>query len=376
MGTADSWGDAELVAAALGGDKDAFGLLVDRHRPMVLSLATRLLGDSSQAADAIQEAALAALVGLERLRSPQRFGAWYAGIALNIARRSLRAVVADPLDDDCPDNRLGPEEQAEAAEGARRVREAVAGLADGQREAVLAFYWQGLTHAEAAAELGITAGAVKARLHQARNALKPRLAPNIEANKEVPAMPTKPEPTWVEMDIVEVRRSEADGADPFLRAHAVVLHERGGNRRLPIYVGPAEAIALSCSLEAFEMPRPMTYQLAASLIAAAGSRLKDVRITRLAESTFYAVVDLEGPTGVAEVDARPSDALNLAVISAAPVLVDAGVLADPGAVGHTAWEQFPTSTLGIVTEVQQRQAAMLAGLAEKNEATRRVSGDP
>jgi len=374
MVTGGSRGDGELVAAARGGDKDAFGILVGRHRPMVLALATRLLGDSGGAADVTQEATIAALVGLERLRSPERFGAWYAGITLNIARRLLRAAAAGPLADDYPDDRLGPEEQAEKAEGARRVREAVAGLADGQREAVLAFYWRGLTHAEAAVELGVTPGAVKARLHQARSALKPRLASYIEANKETRAMTSTPKSTWVEMDIVEVRRS--DEPDTLIRSHAIVLHERSGERRLPIYVGPAEAIALSCSLETAEMPRPMTYQLAVNLVAATGSRLKDVRISRLAESTFYAVIDLDGPAGGTEVDARPSDALNLAVISAVPVLVDAAVLDDPNAAGHMAWEQFPTSAPDLAAEARQRQEAMLAGHAGESEATRRKNVEP
>jgi DNA-directed RNA polymerase specialized sigma24 family protein len=57
---------------------------------MVLRVIERLTGSSTMVVDASQEAAVAALVGLDRLRSPERFGAWYVGIALNIARRWLR----------------------------------------------------------------------------------------------------------------------------------------------------------------------------------------------------------------------------------------------------------------------------------------------
>lgn len=84
----ESWSDAELVAAARTGDKDALAVLVGRHQPIVLALSRRLLGDATLAADALQEATLAALTGLERLHSPDRFGAWYSGIALNVGRRS------------------------------------------------------------------------------------------------------------------------------------------------------------------------------------------------------------------------------------------------------------------------------------------------
>jgi bifunctional DNase/RNase len=83
------------------------------------------------------------------------------------------------------------------------------------------------------------------------------------------------------------------------------------------------------------MPRPLTYQLAANLLTAAGSRLTEVRITRLVAGVFYAVVVLEAPGGVVEVDARPSDALNLAVLSGAPVRVDAAILSNPEVDRHT-----------------------------------------
>jgi len=170
------------------------------------------------------------------------------------------------------------------------------------------------------------------------------------------------DPTWVEADIIEVRRSE--GADPLRRPHVVVLQERGGACR-PIYVGAPEAIALACNLESVEMPRPMTYQLAASLLDATGSQVTDVRITQLAESPFYAVVAVAAPTGRVEVDSRPSDALNLALVSGAPIRVDASLLDNPEATRHTAWEQYPTRSPELVAEVRERQADLLALLAQE-----------
>jgi RNA polymerase sigma factor (sigma-70 family) len=341
---------------------EAFACLADRHRGMIVTLARRLLGSGDLVADVIREATVAALVSLGRLRSPRQFGAWYAGIALNVARRLLREAAAGPLPEEYPDVEPGPEEQAEAAEAARRVREAVATLAPGQRAAVLAFYWQGLTHAESAQELGITVGAVKARLHQARGALAPRLASCTEHEREVPAMPS----AWVEAEVIEVCRSDGPD-DPLRRPHIVVLQERNGTRRLPMYTGSAEAIALACSLDAVEMPRPMIYRLAANLLTAAGSRLTEVRITRLVEGVFYAVVVVEAPGGVTEVDARPSDALNLAVLSGAPVRVDAAILGNPEVDRHTEWEQYPARVADLAAEERQRRADTLARLAREHE---------
>jgi len=209
-----SLSDAELVAAAGAGNREAFACLAGRHRGTVVALARRLLGTDDLVADVTQEATVAALVSLGRLRSPGQFGAWYAGIALNVARHWLREVPAGPLPEEYPDAEPGPAEQAEAAEVARRVREAVATLAPGQRAAVLAFYWQGLTHAESALELGISVGAVKARLHQARGALAPRLASCAGHDREVLAMPAATQSAWVDAEVIEVCRSDGP-EDPF-----------------------------------------------------------------------------------------------------------------------------------------------------------------
>jgi bifunctional DNase/RNase len=100
----------------------------------------------------------------------------------------------------------------------------------------------------------------------------------------------------------------------------------GDVRRLRIGVGDAEAAALAFSLQGTEFPRPMTYQLMASLLAAAGSGVRSVRVTGMSEGIFYAQVMLRGG---AAVDARPSDALNLAAITGAPVFVASELLSVP-----------------------------------------------
>src|SRR4051794_31626704 len=92
--------DAELVARVRAGDKAAFGGLIERHRPMALRLAWRLLGNNTDSEDVAQEACIQAFLGLDRLRSPERFGSWLGGMALNLARMRVRARrVAFSLDD-------------------------------------------------------------------------------------------------------------------------------------------------------------------------------------------------------------------------------------------------------------------------------------
>ncbi len=100
----------------------------------------------------------------------------------------------------------------------------------------------------------------------------------------------------------------------------------GGARRLRIGVGDAEAAALAFSLQGQEFPRPMTYQFMAALVAAAGSAVRSVRVTGFRDGIFYAQVMMRGG---ATVDARPSDALNLAAITGAPVYVAEKLLGVP-----------------------------------------------
>jgi bifunctional DNase/RNase len=97
-------------------------------------------------------------------------------------------------------------------------------------------------------------------------------------------------------------------------------------RRLLIGVGDAEATALAFSLQKTVVPRPLTYQFMAALVEASGSAVRSVRVTGRCDGIFYAQVMLRGG---ATVDARPSDAINLAAVTGAPVLVASDLLGLP-----------------------------------------------
>jgi hypothetical protein len=348
--------DAGLVADALHGTREAFAELVTRHWDTAVFLAGRVLGSPELGRDAAQEAAIAAMTGLDRLRAPDRFGAWFCGIALNVARRWLRQLRPEQpgLPADYASAAPGPAEAAEAADLAARVRGAVAALPNGQRDAVFLFYLQGLSHREVAAELGISVGAVKSRLHQARARLAPQLVPMLDDIYEEAAMPETGAVDWADVSVTEIRRP--DGEDVPDRKHIMILRERGGDRWLPIWIGPAEATALALALESAEAPRPFTYQLAASLVQAAGARLSEVRITRLTAPVFYAAVIVQGPGGTQEVDARPSDAVNLALVADAPIRIDSQLFTLGMPAGSAEeLESFPVATAEIAAEALARQ---------------------
>jgi RNA polymerase sigma-70 factor (ECF subfamily) len=134
--------DAELVRRSLPGAEEPFAELVTRHWETAVALAARVLGSGELAQDAAQEATVGALTGLHRLRSPERFGAWFCGIALNVSRRwlhQLRSETPGLQTGDLPSDSPGPAEIAEIADLASRVRDAIAALPSGQRDAVLLF---------------------------------------------------------------------------------------------------------------------------------------------------------------------------------------------------------------------------------------------
>ena len=108
----------------------------------------------------------------------------------------------------------------------------------------------------------------------------------------------------------------------------VVLDELGGDRQLLIQIGQAEAFALATNLDELEWGRPMTYQFMAQLVRSLGGRIREVRLDGLVEGAYAATVEVDGPQGVELVDARSSDALNLAALTAAPILAALEVLED------------------------------------------------
>jgi RNA polymerase sigma factor (sigma-70 family) len=304
--------DADLVVAARAGDRRAFATLVERHYAMLLATCRRASGDADIGADAAQDAVVTALLGLDRLRQDDRFSAWLIGIGLNLCRRALgeraRWAALDGLDPVAPGP--APDEAAHAARIAEQVRAAIAELPPGQRAAVTLFHLGGLSHIEVAEHLDTRPGAVKTRLHKARATLRRALT---DVHREEFAMPAA-----VPVRVADVRRP---AERPERRI--VVLEELDGPRRVPIWIGTAEAEALVAVLEDVALPRPGPYHFAEALLQAAGARVAEVRVSALAAHIFYATAVLADGS---EVDARPSDALTLALVTGAPIAVEPAVL--------------------------------------------------
>lgn len=127
----------------------------------------------------------------------------------------------------------------------------------------------------------------------------------------------------VQVDILGLSVSQASTG-----AYALILREIDGVRRLPIVIGVPEAQAIANELEGIKPQRPMTHDLLRNVIESLGGQLRDISISSLKDGTFYATLHFEFSD--LEVDARPSDAIALAIRCGVPMYVAEEIIAEAG----------------------------------------------
>ncbi len=110
----------------------------------------------------------------------------------------------------------------------------------------------------------------------------------------------------------------------------VILKEKMAERYLPIWIGPAEADAIAVKLQGVTVPRPLTHDLLLSVIDTLGTSINSIIVSDLKNDTFFAKIILDVDGNQMEVDARPSDALAMAVRADVPVYAEEAVLDKAG----------------------------------------------
>ena len=123
--------------------------------------------------------------------------------------------------------------------------------------------------------------------------------------------------------------------DPITNMPIVILRDGEGQRILPIWVGVFEANAIALQIENVQTPRPMTHDLLKNVIQDLSAQVERVVVTELKENTFYAVIHLRADGQDVVVDARPSDAIALALRSGSPIFVEETVIASARSVEST-----------------------------------------
>ena len=114
--------------------------------------------------------------------------------------------------------------------------------------------------------------------------------------------------------------------DPITNMPIVILKDKEGDRVLPIWVGVFEANAIALQIENISTPRPMTHDLLRNILSEIEADVQRIVVCQLKENTFYAMIYLDREGQTLAVDARPSDAIALALRTKAPIFVEDDVV--------------------------------------------------
>lgn len=143
--------------------------------------------------------------------------------------------------------------------------------------------------------------------------------------------------------------------DPMTNSPIIILKDLDGDKTLPIWIGLLEATAIASELENIQFSRPMTHDLMKNLLEHLGARVVRIEICDLRDNTFYALIYLVVQNKEFSMDARPSDALALALRTQAPIFVDEEVIQKSKAVDLGARQE-------IDSEEGKKWAEILEGL--------------
>ncbi len=325
--------DKELVKSTLSGSKEAFGILYDRYFDYAMQVSQGQVGRIGTAKDLVQESFLQAYLCLKHLKNPDVFKSWLHGIVLNICKAYIRdkntsLISIEYITGGCiidvllpAAQLLDPCEIAEHTELRQIVLRAVNNLSPNLRRPILLFYFEHLSLREIAWKIGVSNSAVKSRLHRGRLFLREILYRLIiEYSYE------NYFETWrkkmIKVRVFDVVKMEAESS----KTHAVLLIDDKQSKLTLICIGKIEAAAIALGIKKREFPRPMTYELIANLMEAADVKIVEVQVESLRESTFYAVIKIRTGKKERDVDARPSDAIALALRTESPIYVSEEVM--------------------------------------------------
>ena len=114
--------------------------------------------------------------------------------------------------------------------------------------------------------------------------------------------------------------------DPITNMPIVILKDKAGDRVLPIWVGVFEANAIALQIENISTPRPMTHDLIKNILTEIEAEVKRIVVSDLRDNTFYAMIYLDRDGETIAIDARPSDAIALALRTRSPIFVEDSVV--------------------------------------------------
>jgi RNA polymerase sigma-70 factor (ECF subfamily) len=182
----DGASDEDLMFRIATGDEPAFRVLARRYAPLALRLARRVMGNSADAEEIVQEALLRLWVNAPRWRPVASFRTWFYRVVINLCLNRKRRAPFLPIEDvsDPVDPTPDAAASIERRESDRAVAAAIAELPERQRAAIALTYHEGLSNAVSAAALGTSVSAVETLLVRAKRTLRQRLGPVLDVESK------------------------------------------------------------------------------------------------------------------------------------------------------------------------------------------------
>ena len=325
--------DEIIIQQCLEGDGNAFSLLVERYQNAVYGLCYHMVGNFADAQDLTQETFVRAYLELAKVRDFSRFARWLHRITVNVCKMWLRdrkgadniPLEAVPQTEESFADSNSPVKYAEAEELRLSITEAIASLSEKNRLAVTLDYNDGLSYGEIGDFLSVSPSAVKSRLHRARKELKEELITMVEDKFDEHKLPEDfPEKVIQEMTVGQMLM------EPEKNIPVVILQSKADEEQaLPIFIGMFEAMAICFAMQdSTKTMRPMTHDLMANMLEKLGAKVVRIVVTDLKEETFYARIVIQINGALKEIDARPSDAIALALRTGAPIFVAKSILSE------------------------------------------------
>ena len=146
--------------------------------------------------------------------------------------------------------------------------------------------------------------------------------------------------------------------------HVVILKETGRERYLPIWIGPAEADAITVRLQEVQVPRPLTHDLLRDVMDKLGAHVEYVVVSDLADDTFFARILLQYNNERMEIDSRPSDAIALAVRAQVPIFAEDAVLERAGVALDQDGKPIEGSRPETITKVNEEELQRMSAFRD------------
>ncbi|MFN4196393.1 MAG: bifunctional nuclease family protein [Caldimicrobium sp.] len=154
--------------------------------------------------------------------------------------------------------------------------------------------------------------------------------------------------------------------DPVSNSPVMLLKEVNGSRILPIWIGILEATSIASKLENIHFPRPLTHDLMKNILDFLGIRIPKIEIVDLRDNTYYAVITLDMQGELVDIDARPSDAVAMALRTGAEIFIAEEVMQKSQTFTESLLQKTQEEIIGTTEEEKEKLKDILQDLDPKH----------